>query len=420
MKNQFIGFYELKKDEIEKIWKEGDFIFDANSLLNLYRYSAQTSNDFLQILNKIKEQIFIPHQVGLEFHSNRHIVIDSINNSYEGLIEEARGAINNSFDQTIKNYSKHPVIQIKELQKIKDKFLTEFNDELLKQKKSHVNFFEKDIFLDQLTSLFDGKVGSEFSHDELQSIFKEGASRYEKKIPPGYKDVSKNNKGNAHVYGDLIIWKQLINHSKQTKKSIIFITDDRKEDWWQIEHGKTIRPRQELISEFYKETGIRVLIYSSDKFMEYAKEKNLVTDLKQESIKEVKDLRTADVAYLTLNEILHKREVGKYEMGIHSALYNTNNGAYTIGTNQFNAYENPARFSTSPLANTNFYGISGSGLNSKILTTQRSPLDMLFNNDFISSTPTGIKLAIGNNHILDSLKSSNPYIFTASKEDKKD
>ena len=107
-------------------------------------------------------------------------------------------------------------------------------------------------------------------------------------------------------------------------------------------------------------------------------------------------------------------------MGIHSALYNTNNGAYTIGTNQFNAYENPARFSTSPLANTNFYGISGSGLNSKILTTQRSPLDMLFNNDFISSTPTGIKLAIGNNHILDSLKSSNPYIFTASKEDKKD
>jgi hypothetical protein len=420
MKNKFIGFYELNKDEIEKIWKEGDFIFDANSLLNLYRYSEQTSSDFLQILNKIKDQIYLPHQVGLEFHSNRFSVIEYINNSYEELLEEANDGINNLFDQSKNKYSKHPVINIDELQKIKDKFLIEFKNELLKQKKSHVDFFKKDIFLDQITSLFDGKVGSEFSDDELEAIFKEGTSRYEKKIPPGYKDINKKNKGESHIYGDLIIWKQLINHSKQKNKSVVFITDDRKEDWWEIQHGKTIRPRQELISEFYNETGIRILIYSSDKFMEYAKEKNLVATLKQDSIKEVKDIRKADVAYLTLNEILNKRELGKYEMGIHSALYNANNRAYAIGTNQFNAYANPARFLTSPLANTNFYEISGSGLNSKILTTQRSPLDMLYNNDFISSTPTGIKLAIGNNHILDSSKSSNQYIFTTNKEDKKE
>lgn len=417
MKDQFIGFYELKKDEIEKIWKEGDFIFDANSLLNLYRYSAQTSSDFLHILNKIKEQIFIPHQVGLEFHANRHIVIDYINSSYEVLIEEAKKSINSSFNQTIKNYHKHPVIQTKKLQKIKDNFLIDFNNELLEQKKSHVDFFEKDDFLDQLTTLFDGKVGQEFSFDELQEIFKEGAIRYEKKIPPGYKDIDKKNKGNSNIYGDLIIWKQLINYGIQNQKPIIFITDDRKEDWWQIEQGKTIRPRQELISEFYKKTGIRILIYSTDKFMEYAKEKNLVTDLKQESIKEVKDLRTADVAYLTLSEIIHKRELHTYESGIRSALFNQNNGLYTIGSNRLNFYETPTKFITSQAADSSLYNISGSGLTSRVLTTHRSPLDMLYNNDFISYTPTGIQVPIGNNQFLNP---TNPIIFSTKKEDKKE
>jgi hypothetical protein len=46
-----------------------------------------------------------------------------------------------------------------------------------------------------------------------------------------------------------------------------------------------------------------------------------------------------------------------------------------------------------------------------------SPLDMLYNNDFISNSPTGIKLAIGNNQFLNP---TNPYIFSARKEDKKE
>jgi hypothetical protein len=100
----------------------------------------------------------------------------------------------------------------------------------------------------------------------------------------------------------LIIWKELITLTKKEKKEIIFITDDRKEDWWTIENGKTIRPREELIKEFYDLTGIRILIYNADNFLHFAKERKLVTSIKEKSITEVKEVRKADEISISLSE----------------------------------------------------------------------------------------------------------------------
>ena len=88
--------------------------------------------------------------------------------------------------------------------------------------------FSKDDILDKLLLLFDGKVGEGFDKSKISEIEKEGADRYKKKIPPGYKDNKKSNNN----YGDLIIWKELLQYAKENSKGIIFITGDRKEDWW--------------------------------------------------------------------------------------------------------------------------------------------------------------------------------------------
>nr|WP_278022691.1 PIN-like domain-containing protein [Flavobacterium ginsengisoli] len=90
---------------------------------------------------------------------------------------------------------------------------------------------------------------------------------------------------------------------QKRKKEVIFITDDRKEDWWTIENGKTIRPREELIKEFYDLTGIRILIYNADNFLQFAKERKLATSIKEQSITEVKEVRKADEISITLNEL---------------------------------------------------------------------------------------------------------------------
>ncbi|MFO0358824.1 MAG: PIN-like domain-containing protein [Sphingobacteriaceae bacterium] len=295
MKKEFIGYYNPSDKEISDAWNKGTFAFDANTLLNLYRYSENTRKDFLSALKAIKQKLFLPHQAALEFHSNRIGVIEGIGHSYDNLYKIFENNFEKNLEPQINQFKKHPVISIDQINKLHSEFLKKISSELEKQRKNHPDFKTKDEVLDQLTELFESATGKEFTKEELIKIYTEGKERYAEGIPPGYKDLeNKKKKGDRHVYGDLIIWKELIAYAKKEKKSLLLITDDRKEDWWNIENGKTIRPREELIKEFFDLTGIRILIYNADNFLYYAKEKKLVPKLKDETIKEVKEIRLSD------------------------------------------------------------------------------------------------------------------------------
>lgn len=313
MKKEFYGFYEPSEVEIDKSWNNSYFVFDANTLLNLYRYSESTRKDFLMVITKLKENLFMPYQVGYEYHSNRHGVIENLEKSYDNLLSTIKENCDKILTSTINQYLRHPSISADNLKKTLDDFLKKFNTELERQKKNHPDFKTNDEVLQQLTELYENKVGPQFSATDLQKIFIEGKNRYDQQIPPGYKDLEpKKKKGEIHIYGDFIIWKEIIALAKKDKKEIIFITDDRKEDWWTIENGKTIRPREELIKEFYDLTGVRILIYNADSFLHFAKERKLVSKIKEQSISEVKEVRKADENDIRLNDYL-----------ISSQLYNS-------------------------------------------------------------------------------------------------
>lgn len=55
------------------------------------------------------------------------------------------------------------------------------------------------------------------------------------------------------------------------KKDFIFVTDDSKEDWVLELSGRTIGPRPELLDEFARETGRRILIFNTEGFLLAAK-----------------------------------------------------------------------------------------------------------------------------------------------------
>jgi hypothetical protein len=122
-------------------------------------------------------------------------------------------------------------------------------------------------------------------------VYKEGEDRYKLRLPPGFKDSNKGSDPNPNkIYGDLIIWKQIMEKARKDKHDIIFITDDRKEYWWHIFSGKTIGPRPELRQEFQTQTKQRFYMYQADRFMEYAR-KYLKMPVKERAIKEVQDTR---------------------------------------------------------------------------------------------------------------------------------
>ena len=83
----------------------------------------------------------------------------------------------------------------------------------------------------------------------------------------------------------------MMKESKARKKDVIFITDDVKEDWFNIINGEKHGGRNELLNEFYKETNQLLIIYTSDGFME-AYNKNLGKCLVDETtISELKTIR---------------------------------------------------------------------------------------------------------------------------------
>lgn len=294
MKNEFIGFYKPSENEINDAWTNGTFSFDANTLLNLYRYTEKTRSDFLQAIDTLKAKLFLPYQAAFEFHSNRHSVIDALESSYSNILDVFESNFT-TIESQIKRYKRHPSINIANISKLYEPFFTEIKKELEAQRKKHPDFKNEDPILAKLTECFKDSIGKDFTKIELAKIFIEGKERFAESIPPGYKDQeNKKKKGERNIYGDLIVWKELIHYCQVEKKPLIFVTDDRKEDWWTIENGKTIRPREELVKEFYDLTGIRILIYNADKFLQYAKEKKLVPKLADTTINEIKEVRFND------------------------------------------------------------------------------------------------------------------------------
>ena len=45
--------------------------FDASALLDLYRMTRTTREEFLSILDRLKDRVWLPHQTGLEYYDNR-------------------------------------------------------------------------------------------------------------------------------------------------------------------------------------------------------------------------------------------------------------------------------------------------------------------------------------------------------------
>lgn len=75
MREHFPGYYRPTDAELRELFATCIFAFDANVLLNLYRYSQVTETALLQALGKLGDRVWLPHQAGLDFQKNKAAVI---------------------------------------------------------------------------------------------------------------------------------------------------------------------------------------------------------------------------------------------------------------------------------------------------------------------------------------------------------
>ena len=313
MKNKFHGYYTPSPKEFKALWAEALIVVDANVLLNLYTYSSNTWQDILKQLSELDNPLWLPFQFATEYHKNRCGIILKEARQYSTIATEI-----DKICTALREQKRHPFIAEKKLDDFQA-IVDGIKGELAESKASYLKLTSDDPIRDQITALFDGKVGDSFTADELSDIYKEGTTRYDKKIPPGFDDIKKPE---PDRYGDLVAWKELLKKAKNDSQSVVLITDDAKKDWWLYSGDEKLSPHPGLLHEFRVETGKDLYIYSTDEFVSYrAKHGAEVSEATVEEIREgVRKRKRALTTKDLLIDVISEKNVDLYGSPAMAAL----------------------------------------------------------------------------------------------------
>lgn len=260
MIEMFKGYIKYSDEEYKRIWKEAIIVVDTNILLNLYRYSEPARETMLNIFKSVKDRMWIPYQVGKEFFKNKDKVIFETLDEYDKLLNTLSKYINKAKEEV--NHKKDNRLKVKEkINDILDENIKQIEQLLKTEQEEKKQILSEDNIEKIVLEIFNDNIGIDFSEDESQKVREEGIRRKDNDIPPGYKDKEKKENG------DYYIFYSIVQKSKQNAKDIIFITDDEKEDWFNKYNGENHGARNELLDEFYHETGQLLLMYTTDGFV---------------------------------------------------------------------------------------------------------------------------------------------------------
>ena len=282
MEQATFEIYTLDTEAEKSLWSNCIFVFDTSALLTFYVLNRETHKWFEKVFEKIRKRLWLPNHVQFEFFTNRESTIYKTLKTY-GLF----------YDESIKSLDKQFLISKNDLSKLdptnpKGLAQMSFNNkqfvQIMKQLdllearknkfqdicKKHVNsrkqdtqeLLSKDVILDIVKRYF--AVGAQYKFEKIFDVTKEGFHRYQCSIPPGFNDADKKG---TQKYGDLIIWKQIIDFAKESQKNIVFVCNDvLKGDWGIVKDIHFKSPLFDLITEFYDATSKRFWIYTLGDF----------------------------------------------------------------------------------------------------------------------------------------------------------
>lgn len=310
MRRLFPGYPTYTQEEFKEIWLTAVFSFDANVLLNIHRVDRQGRDQFLESLRKLQDRVWVTHQSAFEFEKNQKTVIDAQHQEYGKTSSETLAALSETqevyrrgiagqkqqleeltknlqnkkhsyFDHTaviniLEQYSQDITLALgDEAQQITaayDRRKQELDALLQEGELNRSTPQVADKLRAELFKVLEGKIGEAYTPKRLAEIYKEAEVRYEGKIPPGHED---NEKGFPDMYGDVVIWYQLLDFAKEQHppRSLIFVTDDAKGDWLRKDkRGQKQGPRLELLLEMAAQANTTFYLYNFEQYLKYAQE----------------------------------------------------------------------------------------------------------------------------------------------------
>jgi PIN like domain len=274
--------------DYQHLLTSGMVVPDTNVLLNLYRYNDETRKDFFNVLSRIGDHLWVPHQVIAEFWNNREAVLrdpqgaDATTQSLTSYRDGATGAIR-AWSNRVRPQTEVRDNLIDSLtrsfQEVIDT-VTELADE---EAPEFARDTSKDRILTGLEPILHGRIGRPFTDAEHAEAVEEAARRRDAKEPPGYKDA---NKPGIDWAGDYLMWAQTLREAQGRKQDVLIVTGDVKDDWWRRENGEIRGPLPYLVNEMQEVAGTRLFMIRPESLLPYARQ-ILDVDVREESVQDI-------------------------------------------------------------------------------------------------------------------------------------
>jgi predicted nucleic acid-binding protein len=243
------AIFSFQPEPITAVIADCLVVLDTNVLLVPYNTGKESLEHIRKIYSALAKQsrLIIPAQVAREFAQNRSEKIGTV-------FQQVSLKRNTSIKQQA-----YPLLEsVAEYQEV---------IRLEQQIDSQLNEYRKAVALlldaisswywnDPVSTLYRELFGEGVVHEptiKADDFLKDLETRQEHKIPPGYKDASKSDRG----VGDLLIWRAILELGQTRQKHVVLVSGDEKADWWHRSENQALFPRFELIDEYRRASGGR-------------------------------------------------------------------------------------------------------------------------------------------------------------------
>lgn len=236
------SIFSFRPSSLSEIKATATIVLDTNVLLVPFKTGKESLAQIEKVYEALisEKRLVIPGQVAREFARNRSERLKEI---YQQ-ISKKRIGLGDATYPMLENSPKY-----REMKKIEGDLLAKIKehtraiDSLLEEIRGwHWN--------DPVSALYQKLFGSgvvlDASNRSEREVSAEIERRYAHDLPPGYKDKGKADRG----VGDYLIWSTILEIGKSRSVDTIFVSADRKSDWWIQSEGSPLYPRFELIEEY--------------------------------------------------------------------------------------------------------------------------------------------------------------------------
>ncbi|RAO37099.1 hypothetical protein ONO23_01289 [Micromonospora noduli] len=300
----------LPSDETVRVaLTSGLIVLDTNVLLSAYRFAAKAREELLSTLQGVADRVWVPYQVGLEFHRNRPAVMAERRGIYEALLNDIKPhqeSIQSELEGKLLHLSNRAALTEDE----RDGLLTQLRQVFEPLRGSIVRLSNdhapegkaEDTVLARLQQIVGDRIGDNFDKTNEADARAEAERRAKDKIPPGFKDAAKPGGG----YGDYYLWRQTLDEAKRRSIThLVLVTGDKKEDWYLRVRGETVSALPALTDELHRFCGAQLVLMDTQTLLVRAKQ-YLNADVSSETIRQAGQLPEAE-SVLEASIVLRRR-----------------------------------------------------------------------------------------------------------------